>query len=97
MSRDFSKYDFTKFDPTLKYNLYIDSDTIAYACAAACSKDPCVVTHRASGRKKEFDNFDEYRNKISLMLKGLSKLEDTLIDADLKRYFTKRRKQLCNS
>lgn len=46
---------------------------------------------------KEFDNFDEYRNKISLMLKGLSKLEDTLIDADLKRYFTKRRKQLCNS
>lgn len=45
----------------------------------------------------EFADFDEYRNKISLMLKGLSKLEDTLIDTDLKRYFTKRRKQLCNS
>ena len=56
MSRDFSRYDFTKFDPTQKYNLYIDCDTIAYACAAACSKDPCVVTHKASGRKKEFEN-----------------------------------------
>lgn len=26
MSRDFSRYDFTKFDPTQKYNLYIDCD-----------------------------------------------------------------------
>lgn len=26
MSRDFSKYDFTKFDPTEKYNLYVDCD-----------------------------------------------------------------------
>ena len=60
MSRDFSRYDFTKFDPTLKYNLYIDSDTIAYACAAACSKEPCLVTHKASGRKKTFDNFDAF-------------------------------------
>ena len=44
MSRDFSKYDFTKFDSTQKYNLYIDSDTIAYSCAAACSKDPRSYT-----------------------------------------------------
>ena len=35
MARDFSRYDFTKFDPLLKYNLYTDADTIAYACAAA--------------------------------------------------------------
>ena len=62
MSRDFSKYDFTKFDPKQKYNLYIDSDTIAYACAAACSKEPCIVTHKASGRKKTFDNFDAFDN-----------------------------------
>ena len=60
MSRDFSRYDFTKFDPQQKYNLYIDCDTIAFACAAACSKDPCVVTHKASGRKKEFENFNSF-------------------------------------
>lgn len=43
-----------------------------------------------------FDNIDEYVNKISLMLKGLGQLEGSLIDATTKRFFTKRRKALCN-
>ena len=62
MARDFSRYDFTKFDPLLKYNLYTDADTIAYACAAACSKEVCLVTHKQSGRKKEFENFDTFHD-----------------------------------
>lgn len=70
MSRDFSHYDFTKFDPTQKYNLYTDSDTIAYACAAACSKEPCLVTHKASGRKKEFENFEVFHDFLMNDEKG---------------------------
>ena len=62
MARDFSRYDFTVFDPTQTYKAYVDSDTIAYASAAACSKDPCLVTHKASGRRKEFENFDAFEH-----------------------------------
>ena len=80
MSRDFSKYDFTKFDPTQKYNLYIDSDTIAYSCAAACSKEPCLVTHKASGRKKTFDNFDAFDDFLLNDEKGKNfKLDDFIV------------------
>jgi len=43
-----------------------------------------------------FDNVSEFKDKISLMLKGLSKLEDSLIESSTKRFFTKRRKALCN-
>ena len=43
-----------------------------------------------------FDNVSEYKDKISLMLKGLSKLEGSLIESSTKRFFTKRRKALCN-
>lgn len=80
MSRDFSKYDFTKFDPKQKYNLYIDSDTIAYACAAACSKEPCLVTHKASGRKKTFDNFEAFDSFLLNDEKGKNfKLDDFVV------------------
>ena len=58
--KDFSKYDFEKFDPTKKYTLYVDADTIIYANAAACERDECVVTHKASGRKKSFENFKTF-------------------------------------
>lgn len=58
--KDYSKYDFEKFDKTKPHNLYIDADTIIYANAAVCSKDECTVTHKASGRKKVYANFDEF-------------------------------------
>lgn len=77
MSRDFSRYDFTKFDQTQKYNLYTDADTIAYSCAAACSKDVCMVTHKASGRRKEFENFETFYNFLLNDPKGVKfKVED---------------------
>lgn len=58
--KDFTKYDFKRFDPTKKYTLYIDADTIIYANAAICEKDTCVVTHKASKRVKTFANFPEF-------------------------------------
>lgn len=68
--RDYSKYDFTKFDYSKKWNLYIDADTIAYSCAAACSRDVCIVTHKPSGRKKEFENFDAFDDFLKNDEKG---------------------------
>lgn len=55
--KDFTKYDFTKFNPKIPHDLYVDADTIIYANAAACERDECVVTHIKSGRKKSFTNF----------------------------------------
>lgn len=53
-------FDFTKFDENKKYHLHCDFDTPIYSCAAAVSKEPCLVTHKRSGRKKTFDNFDSF-------------------------------------
>lgn len=58
--KDFTKYDFTKFNPDQKRNLYIDADTIIYANAAVCEKDECTVTHKASQREKTFANFPAF-------------------------------------
>lgn len=53
-------YDFTKFDPDKKYHLHIDADTIVMAAAAAIDKEPCVVKHNMSGRKKTFATFTDF-------------------------------------
>ena len=45
---------------------------------------------------KDEDTFATYNNKLGLMLKGLGKVENTLIDATVKRFFTKRRRVLCS-
>lgn len=57
---DINDYDFGVFDPSKKYHLHCDFDTIIFSCAAAVSKEPCVVKHNRSGRKKTFDNFDAF-------------------------------------
>lgn len=53
-------YDFDSFDYSKKYHLHIDFDTPIFANAAASSKDVCVVTLKKTGKKKVFDNFDEF-------------------------------------
>lgn len=68
--RDFSHYDFNRFDPNGKYNLYVDADTIIYANAAVCEKDECTVTHKASGRKKTFANFPAFWDFLTNDEKG---------------------------
>ncbi len=50
---------------------------------------------KRSIKVKRFDVMDEYIDKFGLMLNGLSKVQDTLIDSKVKRFYTKRRKQLC--
>lgn len=57
---DIDDYDFSVFDPSKKYHLHCDFDTIIFSCAAAVSKEPCIVKHNRSGRKKTFDNFDAF-------------------------------------
>lgn len=72
-----------------------DKDKIANWLKVCLSMVQAADTNRAV-KVNRFDNIGEYRDKISLMLKGLGQLEDTLIDATTKRFFTKRRKALCN-
>lgn len=62
MKKDYSKYDFDKFDKEKKWNLYIDADTIIYSAAAACSKGKCIVTKKSNRKRREFENFDEFIN-----------------------------------
>ena len=52
--------------------------------------------HRAI-KVKEDDNRLDYTDKIALMLKGLSKVKNSLVDNDVRKYFIKRRRQLCTS
>ena len=54
------EYDFTVFDPSKKYHLHIDADTIIMAAAAAIDKEPCVVKHHMSGRTKTFPTFTDF-------------------------------------
>ena len=56
----YEDYDYDKFDPSKKYHLHCDFDTIIFSCAAAVSKEPCTVKHHRSGRKKTFENFDAF-------------------------------------
>jgi len=49
-----------------------------------------------SVKVKSDDTFTDYTNKFSLMIKGLGQVQDTLIDATTKRFFTKRRRELCS-
>lgn len=58
--KSFEDYDFDSFDYSKKYHLHIDFDTPIFANAAASSKDVCVVTLKKTGKKKVFDNFDEF-------------------------------------
>ena len=46
---------------------------------------------------KDNDNRLDYTDKIALMLKGLSKVKNSLVDSDVRKYFIKRRRQLCTS
>ena len=50
---------------------------------------------RRSIKVKRFDTMCQYIDKMGLMLNGLSKVQGTLIDSSVKRFYTKRRKQLC--
>lgn len=58
--KSFEDYDFDSFNYSKKYHLHIDFDTPIFANAAASSKDVCVVTLKKTGKKKVFDNFDEF-------------------------------------
>lgn len=49
-----------------------------------------------SVKVKRFDCKNAYMDKISLMLKGLGQVENSLVDAQVKRFFTKRRRELCS-
>ena len=49
-----------------------------------------------SVKVKRFDCKNTYMDKISLMLKGLGQVENSLVDAQVKRFFTKRRRELCS-
>ena len=49
-----------------------------------------------SVKVKGFDCKDTYKEKISLMLKGLGQVDGSLVDATVKRFFTKRRRELCS-
>jgi len=42
----------------------IDGDILAYRAAAACEKRSIVVTHRGSGREKEFDTRTEFKKSL---------------------------------
>lgn len=54
------EYDFTVFDPSKKYHLHIDADTLVMACAVVIDNDPCTVKHNRSGRKKTFESFSAF-------------------------------------
>ena len=53
-------YNFSVFDPNKKYHLHIDADTLVMACAVVIDKEPCVVKHNRSGRKKTFESFSAF-------------------------------------
>ena len=53
-------YNFDVFDPNKKYHLHIDADTLVMACAVVIDKEPCVVKHNRSGRKKTFESFSAF-------------------------------------
>lgn len=53
-------YNFDVFDPSKKYHLHIDADTLVMACAVVIDKEPCVVKHNRSGRKKTFESFSAF-------------------------------------
>lgn len=68
--RDYSCYDFDKFDYNKKYNLYVDMDTCIFSAAASCAKQPCQVTHKKTGRTKTFENFDAFQKFLDHDDKG---------------------------
>lgn len=72
-----------------------DKDKISNWLKVCLSMVQAADLNRAI-KVNRFDNVSEYKDKISLMLKGLSKLEGSLIESSTKRFFTKRRKALCN-
>ena len=53
-------YDFNVFDQSKKYHLHIDADTLVMACAVVIDREPCVVKHNRSGRKKTFESFSAF-------------------------------------
>lgn len=73
-----------------------DKDKISNWLKVCLSMVQAADDNRAI-KVNRFDPIDEYVDRINLMLKGLGKLQDTLIDSTTKRFFTKRRKELCNS
>ena len=46
-------------------------------------------------RVKSEDKIETYGKKISLMMKGLSKVQDSLVGDETRAYYNKRRRQLC--
>lgn len=70
-------YDFNAFDPKKKYHLHIDADTLIMACAVVIDKDPCVLKHHRSGRKKTFESFSAFIDFLENDEKGKKfKLQD---------------------
>lgn len=65
-----SEYDKTVFNPNKKYHLHIDADTLLFSCAVVVDKDPCLVTHKSSGRKKEFKSFTHFMQFLKEDEKG---------------------------
>lgn len=65
-----SEYDKTVFNPNKKYHLHIDADTLLFSCAVVVDKDPCLVTHKSSGRKKEFESFTHFMQFLKEDEKG---------------------------
>lgn len=63
-------YDFDVFDPNKKYHLHIDADTLVMACAVVIDKEPCVVKHNRSGRKKTFESFSAFIDFLETDEKG---------------------------
>lgn len=63
-------YNFSVFDPNKKYHLHIDADTLVMACAVVIDKEPCVVKHNRSGRKKTFESFSAFIDFLESDEKG---------------------------
>ena len=63
-------YNFSVFDSNKKYHLHIDADTLVMACAVVIDKEPCVVKHNRSGRKKTFESFSAFIDFLESDEKG---------------------------
>ena len=70
-------YEFNVLDPKKKYHLHLDTDTLIMACAVVIDRDPCVVKHHRSGRKKTFESFSAFIDFLENDEKGKKfKLQD---------------------
>lgn len=45
-----------------KYDAHCDADTLLFKCVVVQEKEPCIATHKKSGRSKEFDSFTNFHS-----------------------------------